>query len=234
MTVGVSLCSFPDCGRFVHSTGLCQAHYRQQRLGQELRPVRPTGRAGPAFEVCSFPDCGRHGKWRGLCEAHAKQRAKGQELRPLWTTKNRTVQPCVIEGCDKPASGKGLCLTHRRYELRGTAREDMRPIRRDFAYRYVNSDSGYVDLYRPDHPNARPNGRVLEHIAVMADHLGRRIRTDEGENVHHRNGERGDNRLENLELWVRRQPPGQRVTDLVAYARWVLATYEDDAAKLTG
>jgi hypothetical protein len=54
----------------------------------------------------------------------------------------------------------------------------------------------------------------------MEQILGRPL--DAFENVHHRNGVRDDNRPENLELWVKPQPQGQRVTDLVA---WVVKQY---------
>lgn len=89
---------------------------------------------------------------------------------------------------------------------------------------------GYVLLHRPNHPNSNNHHYVAKHVLVMSQIIGRPLL--KGETVHHKNGVRHDNLPENLELWSGSHPYGQRVVDLVAWAKEILIKYEPIIDKL--
>lgn len=67
----------------------------------------------------------------------------------------------------------------------------------------------------------------MEHRVIMEEFLGRPLRPEE--TVHHKNGDRSDNRIENLEIWSSRHGKGQRVSDKIDFCRSFLQDYQVDA-----
>jgi hypothetical protein len=130
---------------------------------------------------------------------------------------------CTVDGCENNAVKRQLCSGHAdRLRIRGDVHAET-PIRRVAGTGYVSH--GYRVVPVPAGLRHLCNGEtgVAEHRLVMARHLGRALHPDES--VHHKNGDRLDNRLDNLELWSRYQPRGQRVEDKVDYAVEMLRRY---------
>lgn len=130
---------------------------------------------------------------------------------------------CSLENCDKKHYGHGLCATHLAQQKRHG--ETWKIGSRRSTSGYLTPEGYRIVRVPQGHPMATADRKVLEHRLVMSEVIGRPLLPEE--NVHHKNGNRSDNRPENLELWVTKQPLGQRVEDKVRWAREILALYGD-------
>ncbi len=161
--------------------------------------------------VCEAEGCTRPKASGRFCAIH-KRRKREQRLA-------LTAQECSVDGCSSIVWSKGFCVLHYNRVKKHGEPGDAAP-RHSAGERKIDK-RGYVYLNVGGRRGTQ--NQKFEHRMVMEQILGRPLLSDE--NVHHLNGMRDDNRPENLELWSKRQPPGQRVADKVAWAKEILGLY---------
>lgn len=220
--VRVNICEAPGCDRLkVGRKSYCHAHSERLRRTGDLGLDRPLRKRSDMPKVCVDESCTLPVYAGGLCGKHyARAFAKG--------FREGGVAPgqCSVDGCNKPVRSKGMCGKHYNCVRRwGTTSPPERvPTHKK------REPSGYVYVKAEGHPMVTKNGYLAEHRLVVSNAIGRSLRP--GENVHHINGVRDDNRPENLELWNTTQPSGQRPIDKVLWAVEMLRLYSPSSLTL--
>ncbi len=130
---------------------------------------------------------------------------------------------CAVPDCGRPHKASGYCAAHYKRFLKAGDAQARVPIREVEGNGHLNHGYFTVPVPRSQRYLVGGTAKVGEHRLVMALHLGRPLQPDEV--VHHKNGRRTDNRIENLELWSTCHPKGQRVSDLIAFGLEMLARY---------
>ena len=189
-------CSYADCTRVARrGNTICKRH--------QLSEWR--ARQGP----CPLEGCDRQIAAGGLCETHYVRKRQGlADWDAVVPQRMKRGAECSEDGCHEPVQARGWCTMHyQRVAVLGHA--DAGPVGRLKAAPGEGSlDKGYRII-------TVDGQRCYEHRYVMERHLGRPLWPDE--TVHHKNGDRADNELKNLELWAKAQPAGQRVADIVTF-----------------
>lgn len=205
-------CLVNGCCRKYAAKGFCALHYQRVRIRGTYGPtgniVRKVDRA-----ICSVDGCTSICAHLEFCSKHYKYQYRAQ--------------PCSVQGCQRKYEAKGFCGFHYqrlRYYGNPLAEKPKRDYRRlPIGYKCLNQHGYVMVMVEKGNPHRMMGGYVFEHRLVMGESIGRPLLKHE--NVHHKDGNRQNNALENLELWVTMQPSGQRPSDLVEYAKRILSLY---------
>lgn len=217
------MCNHENCNQSHYAKGLCRLHYRRAAVLEKVARGEISHSRQMWFGAdCLQDDCNEPIVARGFCKLHYSRFNKNGDpklvkRRPKYTENCKAIYPDNTR-CSIRAYCKEYCQKH--YFAWRRHGNPLTVVAKTL------SEKNYVKVFQPQHPNSNKAGYILEHRLIMSNHLGRALFDDE--NVHHKNGNRHDNRLENLELWSTVQPSGQRVEEKLEWAVMLLKRYAFD------
>lgn len=224
------ICSVDNCNRVSRARGYCNSHNERLRIKGSLLESVAIRIRRKQKKICQVKGCGRKHKSKGYCSAHSKRLKYWGELREDIPLRDHLSLGCSVENCQSDKKAMGLCNKHyEKLKKYGNPLSGKEAEKGFIGKRYIDK-YGYAFVYMPVEGKRSKCSYISEHRLVMEQKLGRKL--SPRETVHHLNGDRLDNRPENLELWLYPQKPGQRVKDLIIWAKEILGTYGDDEEKV--
>ena len=143
---------------------------------------------------CSVNGCKKEARSNGLCNTHASY-ARRYGLLP-------NSRKCTVQGCERFEYAKGYCSLHyQRFKKFGDPMENVKP--RVFKHPIGTIvperpiDNSYLVIKVKD-IGVKDIDWIYHHRFIMEQHLSRKLTSEEY--VHHKNGNKQDNRISNLEL----------------------------------
>jgi len=183
------------------------------------------------MKICTVKNCKEKHVARGLCMYHYARDRHGKDLNTPKAIRNiyykNKGKICVADGCKREAERAGRCMAH--YQRYQKYKNDLTKKEITIRKGWYKTSDGYIVISGLNHVNTNKSGCVMEHIKIMSDFIGRKI--ERNETVHHKNGIRDDNRIENLELWSGVHPTGSRVSDLIKYSLEIIKLYGKNPKK---
>jgi hypothetical protein len=222
----MKVCSVEGCDRKLYARGLCEPHYRRRQRTGSLSLERNVGETAPPKQ-CNAEPCARIAVERGYCHCHYLRLMRDGDVRADRSVRSYGAAGCEVSTCSEPHYARHLCRIHYRRLMRTGDVQAERPVRSEPSGAWIHHGYRVVMVAPADRWLVGGRSHDLEHRLVMARLLGRPLTPDES--VHHRDGNRLRNTKENLELWSRWQPRGQRVIDKLGWAVEILQRYMPEA-----